>query len=126
MNNKKGFTLPELLAVIVIIALIATMALTTISQKANNFRIISQSHFEKMIKSSARMYVEDHRNLKDQAKYGNNVKITYTTLKNAKLLPDNMKDLTTYDNIPMENYSVCLKYVNYKYQYTIITSGECN
>ena len=126
MNNKKGYTLPELLAVIVIIALIATMALTTISQKANNFRIISQSHFEKMIKSSARMYVEDHRNLKDQAKYGNNVKITYTTLKNAKLLPDNMKDLTTYDNIPMENYSVCLKYVNYKYQYTIITSGECN
>ena len=126
MNNKKGYTLPELLAVIVIIALIATMALTTISQKANNFRTISQSHFEKMIKSSARMYVEDHRNLKDQAKYGNNVKITYTTLKNAKLLPDNMKDLTTYDNIPMENYSVCLKYVNYKYQYTIITSGECN
>ena len=126
MKNKKGFTLPELLAVIILIALIAAMALTSISQKSRDLRTISQAQFEEMIKSSARMYVEEHRNLKDQAKYGNNIKITYNTLKTAGLIPDNMKNLTTFENIDIDDYSVCLKYSNYKYQYTIITSGECN
>ena len=125
MKNKKGYTLPELLAVIALIALIAALALTTIVQKSQELQDMSQAQFDKVIKNSAKMYVEDHRDLKEQAKYGNSVQITYTTLKNAKLLPDNIKDLTSFDDISIENYSVCLKYVNYNYEYTIISSGNC-
>lgn len=126
MKNTKGYTLSELLAVIVLIALISTMALTAVAQKSKTLRDMSQAQFEKLIISSAKSYVEDHRSLKDKAKFGENVKITYTTLKNAKLIPDTMRDLTTFENKPIDSYSVCLKYVDYKYNYTITTSENCD
>ena len=126
MKNKNDDTLMELLTVIVLISILAVLALTTIAQKSVTLRNISQSKFEKLIISSAKSYVEEHRTLKDKAKFGEPVEITYTTLKNAKLLPDNIKDLTTFENNSIDSYSVCLTYENYKYQYSIVTSGNCN
>lgn len=60
MNNKKGFTLMELLAVIVLLGLLislASVSVLTIRKKMNNNLLNTKI---KMIEAAAKLYGEDH------------------------------------------------------------------
>lgn len=120
---KKGFTLIELLAVIVIISLIALFAFRGILKKSAEIKDISNKKVEELIISSAKSYIDQHKNEKLQARSGQKVKIPYSTLKNYNYLPDTLKNVKTYKNINISNYSVCVTYSNYKYNYTISTNN---
>ena len=84
--KKKGFTLIELLAVILIISLIAIFAFSGILKKSSELRAISDKKVEDLIKSSAKSYIDQHKDEKLKARSGQTVKITYTTLKNYNYL----------------------------------------
>lgn len=81
--NKRGFTLVELLAVILVISLIATFALPQVlNQFSNNAEELSEKQRE-MIVEAARVYVE-----MNNATYSSrtNSCISLITLVNADLL----------------------------------------
>ena len=56
--NEKGFTLVELLAVILVIALIATFAIPQVLNQFSNYSEQLTKNQEKMIVEAARAYVE--------------------------------------------------------------------
>lgn len=60
--NKKGFTLVELLAVIVIIGLIATIGVTSYSAIKKKIEIKMQETKMQLIIEAAKAYGEDHKN----------------------------------------------------------------
>ena len=126
MKNKKGFTLVELLAVIVLILLISALALTNITKKSNEMKEMSNYQFEKALTSSAKMYVSKNNNIKNELKTGATVKVEYTTLQDKGYLPDKIKSVKTYNEINVEDYCVCVKYLNYEYSYEVKKIADCN
>ena len=83
MKNKKGFTLVELLAVIVILALLITIAVPgtrSISQRLKNKMYCSKLDF---IETAATLYGEDHR---DNFDLTNQKEITVKELVDTKYL----------------------------------------
>ena len=80
MKNK-GYTLVELLAVLLIISLISAMAITFIVRKSNEMRTLSNKQLEKMITTSAKSYVNNNDNIKTKIRSGIPVEIEYTKLK---------------------------------------------
>ena len=58
--NKKGFTLVELLAVIVIIALLSSIAAVSYTTFVNSTRDRVYKTYEDTIKSAAEMYLIDN------------------------------------------------------------------
>ena len=65
---KKGYTLIELLAVILIVALISVLALTAIVKKTNQFKEISNQKAKELILSSAKSYLYNNKVLKQDIK----------------------------------------------------------
>ena len=122
--KRQGYTLVELLAVLLIISLISAMAITFIVRKSNEMRTLSNKQLENMIISSAKSYINTNDIVKTKIRSGIPVEIEYTKLKGY--LPDKMINITTYNDININNYSVCAKYSNYKYSYTIVTKGNCH
>lgn len=60
--NNKGFTLVELLAVVVILVVIMTIALPNISSSIERNKKKQNEALEKVIISAAELYVSDNRN----------------------------------------------------------------
>jgi len=58
--NKKGFTLVELLSVIVILGIIAGVAITSYNAIIERTRTKSYKNYEQSMKSSATMYIIDN------------------------------------------------------------------
>ena len=59
-TNKRGFTMLELLAVIIILGIIISLAYTSISRYLNQARSTTYSDFEKNITSGVTNYLIDH------------------------------------------------------------------
>ena len=90
MNNNKGFTLIEILATIVIIAILALIGITAYTRQLDNAR---QKAYDTMAQSAANAaseYAMDHLGVK---------KVSFTTLVNNDYLED------TID--PAENRFMC-------------------
>ncbi len=132
-KNKKGFTLVELLAVITILGIIATIAVTSLSKTGKRAKMETFRDLEKNMITSAKNYlVENPRMIPDQ---GGNVGISLKTLiKEEYSYPISDPDLsgavcngegdkasyvyvrrvdTAGVNIKLE-YDVCLKCSKYK------------
>lgn len=58
--NKKGFTLLELIAVIIILGILMSLAYTSVSKYLNQARSTTYSDFEKNITSGVTNYLIDH------------------------------------------------------------------
>ena len=123
---RKGYTLVEILAVIVIISMIAVLALNRINEQSSQFKEISSEKYEKLIKSSAKSYFYNNKNLKQKVKNGNRYAITYTLLKQKGYLSEKMINLKTYRNINVENSCVCVEYKDYKYIFIVQQPCNCN
>lgn len=61
--NKKGFTLVELLAVLIILSLLAVISVTAVSKSLNQYRDRLYNTQKENIKSAARMWATDHKEL---------------------------------------------------------------
>ena len=60
--NNKGFTLVELLAVLVILIAISSIAIPTISSSLERSKDKQTKAKEKLLLSAAELYITDHRN----------------------------------------------------------------
>lgn len=92
-NNKKGFTLTELLATIVILAVITTIATPAIIGISNSIKENMYKSKVKLILRAAQLYGED----KDVVASGTKIKV-------AELLPNNY--LTCDDKVANE---ICIE-----------------
>ena len=124
MKNKKGYTLVELLAVIVIIAIIATLAITNIAKKSGQLKDISSSKVEELITSSAKSYFYNNNLLRQQVKSNGSAVIQYKTLKDNDYINDNLMDIRTYKKIDIDSSCVYVRYSDYKYIFTV--EQPCN
>ena len=129
MKNK-GFTLIELLAVIFIVGMISTLALVSITKYSGSFKRLSQAKVDELIISSAKSYISSNNELKNDAKAGETVQISYQTLYEEGYLPDSLRDIKSSKNISNSQYASYCVQVNYeenhKFVYNIIKTTSCD
>jgi len=89
-NNEKGFSLIELLAVIVILGLLVAIAIPLVSRQLNKFREDYYSKLETSIKTAAQDYVSDKRYIKP-TKLLHPLIVKVETLEDEKYI-DEVKD----------------------------------
>lgn len=118
--NKKGFTLVELLAVIILLFLIITFALPQITNSVNNNRKKTDEITLEMIKSAAKLYVSDNES--EFPKVDGNV--YYVELKDL-IEHDYLKANLEYeDEIIDESKKIGITYNN-GFSYYLMTNDTC-
>ena len=129
---KKGFTLVELLGVIVILGLIAMIAIPTINSAINSSREKAYDEQINTIVESARTYMSKNSlKLPDQTN-GNSCSISVATLKSAGLLDSDdienpmYKKNSTEEKKKFENFNgkVIVTFTNKKYKYEYVNSSS--
>lgn len=123
---KKGYTLVELLAVLVIISMLAVLAFTSIVKKSTQLKSLSNDKIEELIKSSAKSYLYNNNILKQDIKNTGKGTITYKTLRDNNYLSDNLINTKTYKKIDIDSSCVCVEYRNYEYTFTLKQPCNCN
>ena len=115
---KKGFTLIELMAVIVLLAVIAVIAFPIVNNSLNDSKIKTCQNQKKTIIETAKRWVADHS---DEIKS----EISVTELKDSGYLSKENKIINPTDNKEMTG-NVKITYDNdYKqYEYTYNISCE--
>lgn len=102
--NNKGFTLVELLAVLVILVAIMSIAIPSISSSLERSKGKQEESKHKILESAAELYVTDHRNSITKS----SCVITLETLLNENYIDaDATKDS---DGNPLDTASTCVKY----------------
>lgn len=129
---KKGFTLVELLGVIVILGLIAMIAIPTINSAINSSREKAYDEQINTIVESARTYMSKNSlKLPDQTN-GNSCSISVATLKSAGLLDSDdienpmYQKNSTEEKKKFENFNgkVIVTFTNKKYKYEYVNSSS--
>ena len=114
---KKGFTLVELIGVIIILALIMLLAVPPILNSIRSTRNELSDASKKIIYTAANLYVSE--NLNDFPKYeGNTFCVSIDTLSKKEYLPTVVYDSTTGDEIPKDSL-VEIKVENNNYTYNM-------
>jgi type IV pilus assembly protein PilA len=90
--NKKGFTLVELLAVIVILIIITAIAIPSISSSIERTNDRQKKSKEELIISAAELYLSDHKSYREKFYNGN----CYITVDS--LVPNYIDDEATKHN----------------------------
>lgn len=93
MKNKKGFTLVELLAVIVILAIILAIAIPSVTNIISNGKTNANAIQSNLIIDAAKKYPSVVTNF--SLAPGNSVTLKVSDLKNANLLSSDIKNFTT-------------------------------
>ncbi len=89
--NNKGFTLVELLAVLVILIAISSIAIPTISSSLERSKTKQDDSKKKLLVSAAELYVTDNRNaISDNIRTNSltSCKIDFNELKNSGYIDD--------------------------------------
>lgn len=118
---KKGFTLVELLAVLILIAIISTFVIANIIDKSNDFNNISSEQLQEVIIGSAKAYVNDRESLKNDIRSGSTVTITKSDLERNNYIKNNLNKI----NKKYDNFCVIVTYNdNGSYNYNF--SSDCS
>lgn len=119
-KNNKGFTLVELLAVLVVLITILLIAIPSITSsiERNKQKMLEKKY--DMIEAAAESYVNLYKNSLDYSKFkSGNCGISIDKLKNVGLLTD--EDLKDADN---KDITGSVWYNNNKYEYSV-REGNC-
>lgn len=121
MNNK-GLTLVELIAVIVIIAILALIIYPQVTKQLSSMKNDTNIIEESSIKESAKEYLADH--VGNELTFTNNKEtVTLETLINDGYLEGSTKNPKTGKNMDLINSKVVITRTgslpNYKYTYQI-------
>ena len=117
--NNKGFTLVELLAVVVILVIIMTVALPNISSSIERSQNKQDAAMEKVIISAGELYVSKHKA---------SIKNKLSTISSCSI---SVQDLTSENYLSSEdvsNYSSsCLNYngSNFEYKDSGCVADKC-
>ncbi len=118
---KKGFTLVELIAVVILIAAISVLGITLINKNVNRKKAEISDAMMKIINSSAEVYMS--YNPSNYKKTNGNIYcIKLSTLVELEILQSPIQDPVTKNNID-ENKYVKVEVNNSQYKYNI--EDEC-
>ncbi len=130
---KKGFTLAELLGVIVILGLIAMIAIPTINSAINSSRDKAYDEQIRTIEEASRTYISKNSLKLPNMTEGSTCCLRVETLQEAGLLkaddiknPKYVKDSTDTDE-RFENFngSVIITFTKNKYNYEYVNDNTC-
>ena len=115
---KKGFTLVELLAVIIILGLLTIIAIPSIIGILNNEKENISDSMKNIIINASSLYIEDNSGV--YPKVNNNVYcIKLESLVNDNILSKPLKDPVTNKEIDLNKY-VKVSIINDLYNYDIV------
>ena len=118
---KKGFTLVELIGVVIILALIALLAFPPILNSIRKTKAEISDASKEILYNAASLYVSE--NLNDFPKTNGNIFcITLNTLSSKEYLPTKVYDSATGEEIPLDS-KVEVKVENNNYTYSM--NNEC-
>ena len=118
---KKGFTLAELIGVVIILALIALLAFPPILNSIRKTKGELSDASKEILYNATNLYVSE--NLNDFPKYnGNTYCVTLNTLVTGEYLPTKVYDATTGEEISLDS-KVEVKVENDSYTYNM--NNEC-
>lgn len=83
MNNK-GFTLIEILAVLVILVVIMSIAIPSITSSVERSKAKQREQVINIVKAQAELYADKHKNTFTQVSVGELIDEGYLTLEDAK------------------------------------------
>ena len=129
MKNK-GFTLIEVLAILVILAVIIMISFPIITSSINSSKKKAYNHQVKTIENAARTYMSQNDNLLPES--GEYVDVKVTDLKNEGLIQN--KDIknpmyeknSTEPKKKNETFNGCVKVTNNSNKYTYKYRQDCN
>ena len=113
-KNNKGFTLVELLAVIIILGIILAIAIPNIQNIIQQTRQKAYEAQIELFKEGVKKYVALYFNEIDNPEQ---FMVTLTTLQSKKLIDRNVKDPRT--NQPFENLAFLVRKIGGKYKYEL-------
>lgn len=112
MKNNKGFTLVELMAVIVVLALIITIAVPSAISISHKIKLKMYATKVDMIIDSAKLYGQDNPSALSNENACSSSDLTVQTLIDMGYIKkddiDNGKVLNPIDNSPMNTYKLCV------------------
>lgn len=121
---KKGFTLIEMLSVIIIIALLSLIVLPQIVNQVGNQKVKVSNITTDIIYSATELYLEEHINI-DPMRTKQNVCITLEQLVKNEKLEKPLTDYKTGKQIPL-NYGVKISVNEYnEHQYELVNAEDC-
>ena len=113
MKNRKGFTIIELLAVIVILGLLMVVAIPAINKTLADFRIKYYTKLENSLEAACKSYISDKKSAKP-------TELLYSKVITGELLVSNkyLSDIVDYNkhNCP-DSYVVAVKFGDNDYRY---------
>ena len=118
---KKGFTLVELIGVIIVLGLIALIALPPILNAIREKESEISEASEEIIYNATSLYVSDNSNSFPKTN-GNTFCVTLDTLTQGNYLPDVVYDAVSGDEVPLTNM-VEVKYEQDRFSYNL--NNEC-
>ena len=116
-KSKKGYTLVELLAVMLVLALLGTLILTSISRESSKMKKISNNKTYELIKTGAKSYLYDNQKLKEEIKNKGSGVLNYITLQNSGYLSDSLYNLENDENLI--NLCVIVHFNDNQYQFEV-------
>lgn len=122
---KKGFTLVELLAVLVILGVITLVAVPNIMKTNENSRQKEIDEYKKTIENAAEIYVETHPNNQGVIGLvnGEELCVEKDAILEYGLLNKNLRNPQTSASVEDEAWSVMVKKVSDEFQYTYQSTG---
>ena len=119
---KKGFTLIELIAVVVIMGLLCILAIPNLLNVINSKKGEISSAFEEVLISASKLYIGDNSYSFPKSD-GNVYCITLNTLVEKDYLSEPVKDPINNNEISLDTY-VVVNVVNNSFEYEI--NSECS
>lgn len=120
--NKKGFTLAELLAVIVILGLIAVITIPVVTKTLSDYKLRLCNTQVSNIEEAARLWGSD--NLLALPEAGEQITINLSTLQNGGYIDKEIKDPVDSDKV-MEDIEIVIRKNGSKFYYDVnYTCGD--
>jgi type IV pilus assembly protein PilA len=126
MNNKKGYTLIELLAVLAIMAAILLVAVPSISKQLAGIEENNYSQFKQNLYLAAESYVNSNTSASNTLKNDKKLCVKISDLISGGWVRSTLTNPKTGENVS-NNSSVYIVNDNSEYKYTYYpTSDTCN
>ncbi len=123
--NKKGFTLAELLGVIVIISLLVILVMPSIINKLSKNKSEVNTSLNELIYKASDTYISENKDLFTPVNGGKKYCISLRTLIDDGKLSEPVKDITSDEDISDTKSVLVTVYSNGVFDHSLVKSDNC-